>query len=333
MVGNLAMSAFEPVRVVVVGVGNFGRLHARTLAGLAEAELVGVVDTDRQAAASLSRDLPNLKQWQRIEDALDQSSAEAFVIATRTESHVDIAEAVLKRGAMVLVEKPLATDLASAQKLAPYVKADSSNFMAGHILLFAPELHRLISEARQRGGLRFINAIRHRPATLGERFRGENPFRLLMVHDLYIACALLESRQPAQILGRLYRNSTANFDLALAELKWSDDLCGSFTASFLTPQGMADEGFDRLEVFGNGWAARLSLNPQPLEIWTDRHQSPICLNIHDDPQAPSGWLAEELRHMCRVVRGVAGVPVGARYQDALQIQNWLETLERSAMGK
>ncbi len=132
-----------------------------------------------------------------------------------------------------------------------------------------------------------------------------------MVHDLYIACALLESRQPVQILGRLYRNSTANFDLALAELKWSDDLCGSFTASFLTPQGMADEGFDRLEIFSNGWAARLSLNPQPLEIWTDRHQSPICLNIHDDPQAPSGWLAEELRHMCRVVRGAARVPVGA----------------------
>ena len=35
--------AFAPVRVGVVGLGRFGQLHAMTLAGLAEAELVGVV--------------------------------------------------------------------------------------------------------------------------------------------------------------------------------------------------------------------------------------------------------------------------------------------------
>ena len=35
--------AFVPVKIGVVGLGRFGRLHALTLAGLAEAELVGVV--------------------------------------------------------------------------------------------------------------------------------------------------------------------------------------------------------------------------------------------------------------------------------------------------
>lgn len=39
----------EPVRIGVVGLGNFGRLHAQTLHGLAEADLVGLVDSNPTA--------------------------------------------------------------------------------------------------------------------------------------------------------------------------------------------------------------------------------------------------------------------------------------------
>jgi predicted dehydrogenase len=35
--------SLEPVKIGVVGLGRFGRLHALTLAGLAEAELVALV--------------------------------------------------------------------------------------------------------------------------------------------------------------------------------------------------------------------------------------------------------------------------------------------------
>jgi hypothetical protein len=31
------------------------------------------------------------------------------------------------------------------------------------------------------------------------------------------------------------------------------------------------------------------------------------------------------------VRGLADVPLGARYKDALQVQSWIETLEGLAM--
>jgi hypothetical protein len=93
---------------------------------------------------------------------------------------------------------------------------------------------------------------------------------------------------------------------------------------------MPPDGFDRLELFGRGWAAQLRLNPQPLEIWAERAEWPLALDICADPAAPSGWLAEELRHFCRVVRGQAEIPLGARYADALRIQHWLERLESSA---
>jgi hypothetical protein len=93
---------------------------------------------------------------------------------------------------------------------------------------------------------------------------------------------------------------------------------------------MPGDGFDRLEVFGADWAARLELNPRPLTVWADRAEWPLALDIADDPAAPSGWLAEELRHFCRVVRGQASVPFGARYEDGLRLMAWLERLEQSA---
>jgi predicted dehydrogenase len=320
----------KPVRIVVVGVGSFGRMHARTLAGLAEADLAGVVDADPRSIQLLRESLPQVRAWDRLEDALRASNAEAYVVATRTESHVETARAVLAAGSAVLIEKPLANSLSAARSLQSLVKPDSTNLMMGHVVLFAPEFRQLIRESSNRGPIVHFHAVRHRPAKTAERFPEENPIRMTMVHDLYLALALTGGADPTKMFARLHRPGGAGAILALAEIEWGPQTWGSFTASFLTPPGLPVDGFDRFELFGDGWAARLSLNPQPLELWTDRAQWPLTLNIHDDINAPSGWLADELRCFCRVVRGDAPVPVGARYQDAMMIQDWIEQLEGSA---
>ena len=318
----------EPVRVVVVGVGSFGRLHARTLSGLAEADLVGVVDTNPKAAAELG--IPGVRSWSTLDKALAESQAEAYVIATRTDSHVPIAQTVLGAGKAVFIEKPLSVDVQSAASLGPLVSAGSANLMMGHIVLFAAEFQRLLQEAQERGPIVHFHAFRHRPTKTMPIYPEETPLRLTMVHDLYLALALTKARPPERMSARMHRTAGGACDLVLAEMRWPGGTWGSFTSSFLTPPGMPADGFDRFEVFGQDWAARLALNPQPFELWTDRAQWPIALNIDDNPASPSGWMAEELRHFCRVVRGKSSVPVGARYEDALMIQQWMQRLEESA---
>src|SRR5436190_6508217 len=177
--------------------------------------------------------------------------------------------------------------------------------MLGHILLFTAEFRRLLGEVQLRDRLAYIQATRHRPAGTAALFPGESPLRLLMVHDLYLALALTGGAEPIRATARLHPSPGGQADLALAELEWADGAWASFAASFLTPPGMAGDGFDRLEVFGHGWAARLELNPRPLTIWAERAEWPLALEIDDNPAAPSGWLAEELRHFCRVTRGQA----------------------------
>jgi predicted dehydrogenase len=324
------MPALDPVRVIVVGAGNFGRMHARTIAGLAEAQLVGVVEPDPRAIELLRQSVPDIKSWSGLDEALAQRNAEGFVVATRTALHLPIAEQILRAGFKVLVEKPLSSDAATAERLAPLIAEHSANFMSGHVVLFAPKFRRLARECRQRTPIKYFHAVRHRPVTTADLYPEENPFRLTMVHDLYLALALTDGAEPVRLSGRLRPRADRGFDLALADVCWPNGIWGSFAASFLTPRGMPADGFDRWEIFGGGWAARLSLNPQPLELWSDSAEWPIGLDIDDNPAAPSGWLAEELRQFCRVVRGLSPVPLGARYQDALRVQSWIEQLERSA---
>ncbi|MFN8454971.1 MAG: Gfo/Idh/MocA family oxidoreductase [Anaerolineae bacterium] len=318
-----------PTRIGVVGLGNFGRLHALTLAGLAEAELVAVVDSRESAVAELRQQLPQVPGWIDLAEAVAEAKPEAWVIATRTESHIPIAEQLLSSGAHVLIEKPLAESLAAAQRLESLLAARPNRVMLGHILLFAAEVRQLLHEIQRRGPIIHFHLVRHRPDTTWDYYR-ETPFRLLMVHDLYLAFALMRGEEPARLAGRLHPRPGGGFDLAQAHLEWPGGAWGSLTASYLTPPGMSSDGFDRIEIFGQGWAAQLRLNPQPLEIWAERAEWPLSLNVYSDPVTPSGWLAEELRHFCRVVRGQADPPLGARYADAVRIQSWLERLEASA---
>jgi predicted dehydrogenase len=322
----------QPVRIGVVGLGNFGRLHARTLAGIAEAELVALVARREASLAEVGGELPGVRGWTDMGAALRDSGAEAWVVATRTDSHVALAKQILASGASVLVEKPLAEDPASARRLMPLVAPDSRNLMLGHILLFAAEFRRFVQEVARRGPLVYFHSFRHRPLATADLFPEETPLRLVMVHDLYMAMALTGGAEPVRASARLHPRPGGGYDLALAELEWAGGTWGSFTASYLTPPGMGSDGFDRLEAFGRGWAARLEMNPQPFTIWAERAEWPLALDIYDDPAAPSGWLAEELRHFCRVVRGQAAVPIGARFGDALRIMEWLERLEQSAIA-
>jgi predicted dehydrogenase len=322
----LPQEPFIPVKVGVIGLGRFGRLHALTLKGLAEAELVGLVSRRQESLDRLAGELPGIRGWISLEQALEQSGAEAWVVACSTAAHVAVASALLKAGKSVLLEKPVAENMAEARNLAPLVRADSGNLMLGHIVLFNSEFQQLREEAARRGPIAFIDCVRHRPARTVQDFPGENPLFATMVHDLYATQALLGRVEPSRFSAQFHRTPTGEIDLALAQLAWDHGTVASFAASYLTPAGMPPRGFDRTEVFGDGWTARIMPNPRPIEIWDTQALWPLPLEIRAGGGSATGMLAEELRCFCRVVRGKQQVPAGATYSDALQVQRWMEHL-------
>jgi predicted dehydrogenase len=321
--------AREPLSVGVIGFGSFGRLHALTLDGIAEAELVAIVDSNRSRLAEAQGLLPEVARFPSLEQALVESEAEAWIVASATSSHVRIAEQLLEAGHFVLVEKPLAGSLDEAEGLRPFLAADSNKLMMGHIVLFNSEFRALAGEVRKRGPLSAITCVRHRPANTRVLYPGEDPFHLLMVHDLYSVLSLVERREPVAFSAQRRIGDDGVTELVLAQLAWDDGIIASFTASFLTPEGMETDGYDRMEVFGRGWASRIEPNPRPIAVWDDRRRSPLTLEISTDRDGVSGMLAEELRCFCRVARGELPVPVGASYEDAVTIEWWITKLFES----
>lgn len=322
--------SFEPVRIGVIGLGRFGRLHALTLSRLAEATLVGLVARRQASLDALSAELPGVPGWTNLEEAIHKSRAEAWVVACSTASHVPVTRVLLDAGKRVLLEKPIADDLREAMSLQSLVRPDSSNLMLGHIVLFNSEYQQLRDEVSRRGPIAYIDCVRHRPASIVKQFAGENPLFATMVHDLYAAQVLIDRAEPEQFSAQYHRTRDGEVDLALAQLKWAQGTVASFAASYLTPAGMPPRGFDRTEVFGNGWTVRINPNPRPIEVWGTQAEWPMPLEIRAGPSGATGMMAEELRCFCHVVRGAEAVPVGATYADALQVQQWMDKLAACA---
>ena len=105
------------VKVGVIGVGGMGSFHAHTLAELAHVEIVAVADpfvanAQRVAAAIGSA---------ALDDPLalaGDASLDAVVIASPDHTHPDLAITALEAGLWVLCEKPLATNLDEAWRVA-----------------------------------------------------------------------------------------------------------------------------------------------------------------------------------------------------------------------
>lgn len=296
-----------------------------------EAELVALVSRRQESIDAISKELPGVPGWTDLNRAIAESSAEAWVVAATTASHVPIAKTLLAAGKKVLLEKPISEDLSEARSIAPLVKPDSSNLMLGHIVLFNSEFQQLREEAAKRGSIAYIDCVRHRPASIVQKFPGENPLYAAMVHDLYAVQALLGSPEPARFTAQYHRTANSEIDLATAQLQWNDGPLATFAASYLTPEGMPPRGFDRMEVFGAGWSARISPNPRPIEVWDESRASwPLPLEIRAAASGATGMMAEELRCFCRVARGKQAVPAGATYADALQVQEWMDRLNAAA---
>jgi len=103
------------VRVGVIGCGGIGRWHATNLRQLPGVLLVAVADPDRGAreAAGRAFGVPALESAEAL---LTREDIELVSICTPPAAHAALIEAAAAAGKHVLVEKPMATTLADADR-------------------------------------------------------------------------------------------------------------------------------------------------------------------------------------------------------------------------
>jgi predicted dehydrogenase len=103
----------ETVRLGVVGLGNMGSVHARTIPKLAGAHLSAVCDV----VDSKSEGYGEATRFTDAEAMLDSGLVDAVVVATPHYSHTTIGIAALERGIHLLCEKPISVHKRDCERL------------------------------------------------------------------------------------------------------------------------------------------------------------------------------------------------------------------------
>ncbi|MFQ5739109.1 MAG: Gfo/Idh/MocA family oxidoreductase [Acidobacteriota bacterium] len=212
----------SPVKVAVVGVGALGQHHARIYAAMPEADLVGVVDIREERA----REVGNACRCQPFGHYLDLiDQVEAISLAVPTLQHATIGREFLERGVHVLVEKPIAADLPSADALIEAREKGGTVLLVGHSERFNPAVSAvrpLITRPR------FFEA--HRMGVFVRRSLDIDVVLDLMIHDLDLIMHLAGS-PIADIRAVGIPVLTSQVDIANARLEFENGCVANVTSS------------------------------------------------------------------------------------------------------
>src|SRR5882724_3334164 len=212
----------KKVRVAVVGTGEFGKNHARVYRELPGAELVGIYDTDAARAAAVASEFGT----QALQDiSVLKGNVDAVSLAVPTVSHAEVGCQLLGMGIDVLVEKPMAVNLAEADLLLAAAKKYQRILQVGHVERFNPAV---IAVEPVLNRPLFFEV--HRLGVFTPRSLDVDVIYDLMIHDLDILLALV--KEPVtEVKAVGIPVLTNKVDIAHARLEFAGGAVANVTAS------------------------------------------------------------------------------------------------------
>jgi predicted dehydrogenase len=254
----------KPLRVGVIGVGHLGRHHARLYAGLPQATLVGVADTDAERARLIGErhQVPGY-----AESAILLGQVDAVSVAVPTSAHHAVVTACLEAGVHVLVEKPIAVTVAEGRELVELARRRQRLLQIGHVERFNPAIRAVRPYVGRPG---FIEC--HRLSPFGERGTDVDVVLDLMIHDL----DMVLSFQPGpveEVRAAGVPVLTPKIDIANARISFGSGCVANLTASRVSMTRMR-----RLRLFQRD--AYISVDYQT-------RQGAICRRVADSGGRPT----------------------------------------------
>jgi predicted dehydrogenase len=135
--------------VALLGAGRWGRQLARVLDARGEL-VVAWTRTDGDNANHLRQHHPRVRHTTDLQRAIEDPAVQALVIATPIATHAALAEAGLRAGKHVFVEKPLCTDSQVARSLVALAETSARVLFVGHVFLYHAVFDRLRALTRDR---------------------------------------------------------------------------------------------------------------------------------------------------------------------------------------
>jgi predicted dehydrogenase len=251
------------VRIGVVGAGFMGRSFAHIVHQYPLATLAGVADTNLDLAESVAGAF-GAPAYASAEALVQEGMLDGLIVATVEDAHVAPCVAALHDGIAVMVEKPLATNLADAHAIINAAEAKGALLTVGHVLHFDNRYATLAEQVRSGavGDPLTIYARRLNGIGSPRRLKGRCSLPMFLgVHD-YDVVRWVAGAEPIEVTAVERRGFLAGLgwdveDASFATFRFDNGVVAMVELNWIMPDGHPT-GFDqRLDVTGS--AGRIEL--------------------------------------------------------------------------
>ena len=258
-----------------MGVGAFGRNHARVYRQLQDAgsvRLVGVVDPNTARADAVAREF-GCKAFGSVEQMLTtHSEVRAASVAVPTVLHRDIACSLMEAGVDVLIEKPLAATLDEADELLHVASQHKRVAQVGHLERFNPAVRATLPLITRP---MFFEV--HRLSVFSPRALDVDVVLDLMIHDLDIVLAFVKS-EVKEIRAVGLPILSGKVDIANVRIEFESGCVANFTAS-----RVSTERVRKLRFFQAGQYISIDYGRQDVVVFSVGGGEASSANTHDQP--------------------------------------------------
>jgi predicted dehydrogenase len=321
------------LKIGVIGAGAWGRNHVRMVAGLADAELAAVCDTDAATRQRIARQYPAALVTGDIAEVLGR--VDAVVVASPAATHAAVALRCIEAGKPCLIEKPFALRLRDAEAVAEAAERARVPVLAGHLLVYHPVVEQL-QVLVQGGALGQVYYLYGQRVNLGQVRTDENALWSFGPHDVAVALFLLgASPQRVAAQGRCYLQPKVE-DVVFLTMDFASGALAHVQLSWLDPhkvRKLTIVGSKQMAVFDDMEPReKLRLYDKGVDRPPEYASYGESLTIREGdifiPKLPNiEPLAAELGHFVRVAREAETPRAGAA--DGVRVVRVLEAASRS----
>jgi predicted dehydrogenase len=288
------------IPVAVVGVGAFGRNHARVYHQLQRqgesVRLVGVVDANLARADAVAEEF-GCRAFGSIDQLLStHSEVQAVSVAVPTVHHLQVSRSLMQAGIDVLIEKPLAGSLAEADELIALRIKFGRIAQVGHLERFNPAVRATIPLVTRP---MFFEV--HRLSVFTPRSLDVDVVLDLMIHDLDAVISLVKS-PVKEIRAAGLPILSSRVDIANARVEFESGCVANFTAS-----RVSTERVRKLRFFQPRQYISIDYGRQDVLVFTvgDAGGCPSAnpeIKVSKPPVSPEEPLRGEIRAFLHAVR-------------------------------
>lgn len=220
-------------KIAVIGVGGWGKNHARVLNELGA--LTAICDMDANRSKEIASRY-EAASYTSVDEMLEREKGlDACLVCTPTKTHSVVARKIMEKGINVFVEKPLSFSSKECEEMMQVAERKKVILTSGYIERFNPSVKdvKLLIEGKVYGDLLMLEF--HRENRMPLHIKDVGIVYDTSVHDLDTAMFLFNSK-PQVVFARAGKKFHANEDFATIMLGFDNQRVAIIASNWITPK-------------------------------------------------------------------------------------------------